>query len=146
MLAVVIVGVLSALAYPTFLDSIRKGRRAEALTALAGVQQAQERWRSNNAAYTTVLANTAGAANPPNGLGVAATTPTGYYTMSVPTATATEYTATATAVAGTSQDSDGSCKMLGARLTAGGNLSYGSGVSSIDWAAANPDAGRCWAR
>jgi type IV pilus assembly protein PilE len=150
MIAVVIIGVLAALAYPTFLDAIRKGRRSEAFTALAAVQQSQERWRSNCPAYTTVLVNPS---NPPsalcespNGLRISATTPSGYYAIDVSNATTTGYTATATAMTNTSQADDGNCRLLGARLTPGGNLSYGSGASSIDWAAANPDAGRCWAR
>ena len=146
LIAVIIVGVLSALAYPAFLDSIRKGRRAEAFTALAAVQQAQERWRSSNPFYTTVLANAAGENAIPSGLGVASTTPSGYYALSVTAASAVGYTVVATAVADTSQADDGNCKVLGTRLTSGGNVGYGSGASTIDWTAANPDAGRCWAK
>jgi prepilin-type N-terminal cleavage/methylation domain-containing protein len=49
MIAVVIVGALAAVALPSFLDQIRKSRRAEAISTLATLQQAQERFRSNNA-------------------------------------------------------------------------------------------------
>ncbi len=146
MIAVVIVGVLAALAYPSFLDSIRKGRRSEAFNAIAAIQQSQERWRSNNPSYTTVLANTAAANAPPNGLGVPVTTSSGYYALDISAADAVSYTATATAVAGTSQANDSNCKVLGARVTPGGTLSYGSGAGSINWAATDPDAGRCWSR
>lgn len=145
MIAVAIVAVLASVAYPAYQDSIRKGRRAEAFTALSTLQQAQERWRSNNASYTTALPNTAAANVAPNGLGVAATTPSGLYAIAVSDVSGTAYTATATAATGTSQASDGNCKVLGVQM-ASGTLKYGSGASSITWTAANPDAGKCWAR
>lgn len=147
MIAVAIVAVLASIAYPAYQDSIRKGRRAEAFTALSMLQQAQERWRSNNASYTSTLVNTAASTAPPNGLGASSPTPGGLYAIAVDVSTnpSTRYTATATAVAGTSQASDGNCKVLGVRMD-GGTLKYGSAASSIDWSAANPDAGRCWAR
>ncbi len=150
MIAVVIVAVLATIAYPSYQDSVRKGRRAEAFTALSTLQQAQERWRSNNANYTTSLANTATSGHkPPNGL-AASTTSSGFYTVNVGSASATGYTATATASSGTSQASDGDCKVLGVQLSSGANFSgtvkYGSGASSIVWSATNPDAGKCWAR
>lgn len=150
MIAVAIVAVLASIAYPAYQDSIRKGRRAEAFTALSALQQAQERWRSNNASYTATLANTAGSGVAPNGLGVSATTSSGLYAISVSSASATGYTATATANSGTSQASDGTCKVLGVQMSSGANFSgavkYGSGDSSIDWSATNSDAGKCWAR
>jgi type IV pilus assembly protein PilE len=150
MIAVAIVAVLASIAYPAYQDSVRKGRRAEAFTALSTLQQAQERWRSNNASYTTTLANTATAGTAPNGLGVPATTSSGLYTISVGSASATGYTATATANSGTSQASDGNCKVLGVQMSSGtnfsGTLKYGSGASSITWSDTNPDAGKCWAR
>lgn len=145
MIVVVVVAVLAAVALPSYQASVRKGRRAEAFTALSLLQQAQERWRSNNASYTVTLANTAGAGVPPNGLGVAATTPSGLYAISVGAADPTGYTATATAAAGTSQASDGDCKVLAVQL-AGGNLKYGSAAAAVNWAASSPDAGKCWAR
>ena len=55
------------------------------------------------------------------------------------------YTVLATAVSGTSQAGDTRCRVLGARMT-GGNILRGSSQSTIDWAAANPDSGNCWAR
>ncbi len=145
MIVLVVVAVLAAVALPSYQASVRKGRRAEAFTALSLLQQAQERWRSNNASYTATLPNTAGAASAPNGLGVAATTASGLYTIGVNNQSSTGYTATATAVAGTSQARDGDCKVLGVRLESG-NLRYGSAAAAPDWAASSPDAGKCWAR
>ena len=141
MIAVVIVGLLAAVAIPAFTDSVRKSRRAEAFSALSAVQLAQERWRGNNASYASELANTATGSNPPNGLGIAATTPSGYYGIAISGASATGYTVTATGATGTTQANDGSCLLLASRMS-GGNLEYGSGATTV----AFPDANRCWAR
>ena len=48
-IALVVVGVLASIALPSFMDAIRKSRRSDAFAALSAVQQAQERWRGNNA-------------------------------------------------------------------------------------------------
>jgi type IV pilus assembly protein PilE len=138
LIAVVIVGVLAAVALPSFFNQIRKGRRSEAFAALAAVQQAQEKWRSSNPQYAT---NTQLTAAPPDGLGLTSGTPTGYYTVVLGSTSDTAYTATATAVSGTSQGNDDGCQVLSVRMQ-GGNLSYGSGSSSADYA----DPKRCWAR
>ena len=140
MIAVVIVAILAAIALPSFMDSIRKGRRSEAFAALSALQQAQERWRANNSSYASALANTAVVGAPPNGLGLSETSSGGRYTIALSDPGATGYTATATAVAGTSQAADGNCSALAVRL-AGGNVTFGSGAGP-DWT----DAGRCWAR
>jgi type IV pilus assembly protein PilE len=55
MVAVVIAGILAAIAYPSFFSMIQKGRRADAIAALTMVVQAQERWRSNSSAYAASL-------------------------------------------------------------------------------------------
>lgn len=96
MIVVAIVGILAAIAYPSYTDSVRKGRRAEATTALYGIQLAQEKWRANNPTYGT-LANVWGGVT---------TTENGYYTLAITGNTASAYSATATAVTGKSQVSD----------------------------------------
>ncbi|MBI5719841.1 MAG: prepilin-type N-terminal cleavage/methylation domain-containing protein [Burkholderiales bacterium] len=140
LITMVVLGVLMAVAFPSFQSSIRKSRRSEAITALTNIQQAQERHRSTNASF---IANITAA--PPTGLGQPATrTSSGYYDLSVSGNTATAYVATATAVAGTSQANDGNCAVLAVQMS-GGNVKYGAGAS-IDWSAANTDPNRCWAR
>lgn len=135
MIAVVIAAVLAVVAVPTFLDTMRKSRRADAFAALSVLQQAQERFRSSNATYAGNSALT-------SGLGLSATTASGYYAIAIGTATATGYTATATGRNGTSQANDGNCRVLGVQM-AGGNLSYGASPNAtIDWT----DPNRCWAR
>lgn len=62
MITVAIVAILGALAYPSYLESVRKGRRAEARAALANLMQQQERYLTQN---NTFLVFSAGAANTP---------------------------------------------------------------------------------
>jgi len=138
MIAIAIVGVLTAIALPMYQDSIRKSRRADAFAALVTVQQAQERWRANRESFADNTALTAAA---PAGLGLSGTSAAGHYAISVGTVTATSYVIEATAVSTSSQAQDGACAKLAVRLV-GGNITYGSGATSIDWS----DAKRCWVR
>lgn len=133
MITVALVGILAAIALPNFLESIRKGRRSDAVAALQQVQQAQERYRANNPAYTTDLGR----------LGVGATSPDRHYTIAVSGASATGYVATATVAAGSPQASDSRCAVL--RLSqAGGTTSYASTRANAveDTGTRNP----CWNR
>ena len=58
-IAVAIVALLLAVALPSFMDSVRKSRRSDAYFALNAVVQAQERFRANNANYSSSLTNAA---------------------------------------------------------------------------------------
>jgi type IV pilus assembly protein PilE len=143
LITLAILGVILAVALPSYQASLRKGRRVEAFTALSNIQQAQERHRSTNPSFTTLLTE-ATTATPP-GLGQPGTrTVGGYYDLALSSVNATTYVATATAVAGTSQTNDGDCAVLAVRMQ-GGNIRYGAGAS-IDWTSANTDPLRCWAR
>ena len=117
MIVVVIVAVIAAVALPAYFGSIRKSRRADAIAAVSQIQQGQERWRANDAAYTATLSN----------LNVATPTTSGYYALATATLTGNQtcpngtvvpctagscYSATATAVAGTSQVSDAGCTTM----------------------------------
>lgn len=135
MIAVVVVAILAAVALPSFMDSIRKSRRSDAFNALSNVQQAQERWRTNNAAYTAELAA--------SGLNIPATSAGGYYTITLANVTATTYEAVATAVAGKSQTKDGSCAKLGVQMN-GGNVRYAANTTAGALAYANTNP--CWNR
>jgi type IV pilus assembly protein PilE len=129
MIVVVVIAVLAAVAYPTFVDQVRKSRRADAIAALNRIAQAQERWRANNPNYSNSLAP--GALNVPN-------PSSGYYTLSVATDAATaarRYVATATAAG--AQAADSRCASLVMTMDAG-NLSYGSTGSAT--------AAQCWNR
>jgi type IV pilus assembly protein PilE len=140
MIVVALLGILAAVALPSFLDSVRKGRRSEAVAALAQVQQAQERWRANRSAYTTALTTAA-----PDGLGLASVSSGGLYDIRIDAASGSGYTATASAVSGKSQSHDSLCSTLRVRM-AGGNVQYGGcgGCELTDSVLTDPN--RCWSR
>lgn len=137
MIAVVVVGILLAVAFPSFMDSIRKNRRSDAFSALNAAQQAQERWRAGNPAYATALTSLGWAAAEP-------ASPGGYYTFGVVASSATGYTITASPVAGKSQASDGDCAYLRVRAAAG-EIFYGSS-SSAGGTFVESVSNRCWSR
>jgi type IV pilus assembly protein PilE len=139
MITLVIMALILAVAFPSYMSTVRKSRRAEAIGALTAVQQAQERFRANRAIYGN-LNVPADADTLPN---IAATTVNGHYTLTVTGNAAAAYTVVATAAG--SQANDTACAVMGVRST-GGNLRYGSGSTSINWAAAEPDSGNCWAK
>ena len=66
MIVVVVVGILSAVAYPSYRDYVIKGKRAEGKAALLKAAQMQERYYSDKATYLADLA-------PLFGLGAGAT-------------------------------------------------------------------------
>ena len=62
MITVAIVGILAAIAYPAYQDSVRKGKRAEGRTALIDFAQQQERYMTQTGAYLAVSAGATGVA------------------------------------------------------------------------------------
>lgn len=140
MITLVIVGVLAAVAYPSFIDAVRKSRRSDAVAALSRVQHAQERWRANNKSYSTDLGET--------GLKVSNRSPDGLYDVAVSSSNERSYTVTATARSGTSQAGDVLCKVLQIRMVDGGGVNAGlteygsSDGSTLNTASNNP----CWVK
>lgn len=57
MITVAIVGILAAVAYPAYTDSLVKGRRATARTALAELLQQQERYKTQRNCYLGFTTN-----------------------------------------------------------------------------------------
>jgi type IV pilus assembly protein PilE len=53
MITLIIVAILVALAYPSYVDYVRKSKRGEAQQLLMNWSINQEIWRSNNPAYAT---------------------------------------------------------------------------------------------
>ena len=62
MITVAIVGILAAIAYPSYQDSVRKGKRAEGRTALIDFLQQQERYLSQTGSYLEVTPGATGVA------------------------------------------------------------------------------------
>ncbi len=108
MLVVAVIGILAAIAVPSYLDQVRKGRRSDAVAALSAIQQSQERWRANNASYAAAFSS--------GGVPDPAST---YYNFALTNASATGYAVSATAKAGTSQNSDSGCTVLTVTVTNG---------------------------
>jgi len=99
MVVVAVIGILAAIAYPSYKDYLRKGRRAAAQSMLMDVAQHQQQYLLDARSYATDLAT------------LNVTTPTDvsdYYDI---TLVATDgppptFTATATPLSGTDQASD----------------------------------------
>jgi type IV pilus assembly protein PilE len=144
MIAVAIIAILARIALPAYFDTIRKGRRSDAVAAVAQAQQAQERYRANNSTYVTYFIVSSGNLT---GVGVSTdtsaastyTTPNGYYQLSITSAGTTSYTIRA-AAQGT-QANDTKCKYMDLVVSAG-NLSYNSGTTT----STSADNGTCWKR
>ena len=81
MIVVAIVGILAAVAYPSYQDSVRKSRRADGKTALLQSVQVAERWFTQNNTYKDTP--------------VAAASAEGHYTLAF-VGDATSFTITAT--------------------------------------------------
>ncbi len=129
MLVVAVAGVLSSVAYPSFMGQLQKIRRADAMVSILQVQAAQERWRSNNLSYGTLAE-----------IGVSATSAAGHYTLQLSAPTATGYDILASATG--SQAHDTNCRNLRLRI-AGGNLVQASGGDAATSNAA-PQNRQCW--
>lgn len=95
MIAVAIVGILSMLAYPSYVEHVRRGYRVEARTALLEAQQFMERFYAANSRYTSDAAGTTSPTLPARLQNVPAGSPR--YTLSV-AAAVNSYTLTATVV------------------------------------------------
>lgn len=60
MIVVAIVGILAAVAYPSYQDSVLKGRRAQARTAITDLLLQQERYASQRNCYLAFTSTSAG--------------------------------------------------------------------------------------
>lgn len=109
MIVVAIIGILSAVAYPSYQNYLLTSRRSDAIDALLREQAEQERWRATRSTYSSsLLSNTAANPTSPNGhyrIALVNATDTGGYTAS-----ATGFTVRATAIG--AQDRDAPCRVL----------------------------------
>lgn len=115
MIAVAIVGILAAIAYPSYEGTIRKGRRADGKAALMTLQQAQEKMRATCPLYAGTLgaaSNTCGATAAATLLTNSATSTEGYYTLSITSPSSTTYTLSAAATTKNGQSNDTACTPL----------------------------------
>ena len=100
LIVVAIVGILAAIAYPSYQEQIRKSRRTDATSSLLNAAQTLERCYTETNAYDDAAC-------------VVPTSSTdGHYTIAASTPTATTYTLTATPVTGDPQADDSKCKVF----------------------------------
>lgn len=59
LIVIAIIGILGAIAYPSYQDSIKKSRRADAQAALQGLAQAMERHYTTTGTYASAAAGSA---------------------------------------------------------------------------------------
>lgn len=129
MVALAAAGIVSSVAYPSFQDQLQKSRRADAVVTAMKLQLAQERHRSNHAAYASLA-----------DLGVAARTPSGHYLLAIEDTSADGYTLRATASGPQARDT--ACRHL-KLVVDGTQATHTSGADANvgNNAAANR---RCW--
>lgn len=96
MITVLIIGITTLVAIYLFTDTIKRGRRIDAVNALLSISLAEERYRTNNSTYGTLAQVWGGVA----------TSAEGYYTLAISNVTATSYTITATGVGNQATDAD----------------------------------------
>ena len=102
MIVVAIIGILAGIAYPSYQDSVRTSRRAEAHTDLFALQLAMEKARGNCATYATGFGSGGCSSTQVN-----YTANSSFYTLSISGASASTYTLVATATG--AQASDTGC-------------------------------------
>lgn len=138
MIVVAVIAILAAIAYPSYQDSIRKSRRADAKAVLLQAAQWMERFYTENHRYDQDRAGTA-VALPLTKAPIDNTTK--YYDISLSanctgaaTATATAFTLSACPISTTDQSKD-KCKTL--TLT-------NAGVKGVSGVALGVTADECW--
>lgn len=124
-----LMGILAALAVPTYQQQQRQARRSDGHAALLQLQVDQARWRSSQDRYAESLTELGWAHD---------RSPQGHYQISLIDVSADAYTALATALG--SQAADQPCTPL--------RLTWQGGATAV-WGAAdhpNSDPARCWRR
>ena len=111
MIVVAIIGVLAAIAYPSYQDQVRKGRRAGAQTVMQAISTKQEQYLLEARQY----------ADKASMLGVNTSEIDAYYTISITTNAAGDpptYVVKATATGGQAKDGDLALEYKGVKTPA----------------------------
>ena len=101
MIVIAIVGILAAVAYPSYTDSLRGARRVDAMNNLLKYQIEQEKHRASNVEYAGDFIDLIGA----GAAGIASSE--GYYNLTVDSSSATAFVLIATATGDQANDSCG---------------------------------------
>lgn len=137
MIAVVIIGILAAIAYPSYEESIRKSRRADGQTALLDLQRKMEKFRGNCAFYPQNLGNTdtcgaSSAASTINSGGATLNSSQGYYTITIVSGSASGNAFTLRATPTGAQAND-SCTQMDLTVNSANPKGSKTGNSSDCW-------------
>jgi type IV pilus assembly protein PilE len=125
MIVVIVMAILSVFAYPSFMDSVRKGNRSDATSALARATANQERYFAASGEYTDDVTDL--------GLPATGVSEQGLYTISLAagaTGIESSYVVTATAVTGRQQEDDTGCTVFS--------------INSLGVQTPNPVDSKCW--
>ncbi len=109
LVAIMIVGILAAIAVPSYNSQITKTRRSDCMGVMVSFAQAMEKYNAINYTYLGAAESGANTGTPartvfPN---KCPTDGDAFYTLTISAATVSDYTLTATPVAGRSQAGDG---------------------------------------
>jgi type IV pilus assembly protein PilE len=122
MITLLVLGIVAAIAVPSYRSYVLRANRTEARAALLGLAAAEEKYYLQCNTYVSTLDstkdNTCAATGVAASLKYAATSERGYYTIAVTAADTNTWTATATAVGSQPQSSDTKCQFF--QLTSAG--------------------------
>ena len=114
---------LGCVAYPSYQEQLRKGRRLDAIQSLTQMQLAQEQYRASHLQYASAAAQ----------INVRNTSEAGHYDLFITAATATSFEVAAVARAESSQQLDTSCARMSIAVSNG----------AVQYAGNTPES-RCW--
>ncbi|MDY0013042.1 MAG: type IV pilin protein [Rhodocyclaceae bacterium] len=146
MIVIVVIGLLAAVAFPSYQDYIRKSRRGDGRVLLQAAQLAQEKYRLNHTTYYPggAASGTGLSVAEFNGVCIASGTncvsQSGYYRLTATTTTvgeATSYTLTAIPVTGSPQNADTACN----GSAAGSTMTITQSAGTVTY---SPDV--CWGK
>ncbi len=129
--AVVVAGLLAMVAIPSFMDQLRKSRRADAYDHSALITLAQERYRIGHSSFATTIDQLASE-------GVGAVSAGGYYVAAIAEGTGVGYTLTLKPTPDGKQAGDRQCAEFKVVFLRGGLTRTSTDASGGD------SSTRCW--
>jgi type IV pilus assembly protein PilE len=107
LIAMVVIAILASVAFPSFMQSVRKGNRSDAESSLMRATGNQERFFATNGTYTTLITDLGFVEG-----GLSENEHYQIVTTAGPTGIGSSYVVTATAVTGHMQAKDTGCTVL----------------------------------